>query len=146
MQEATATVETCEPSIPDLTSKELAVLGFLTLLALFFVPPVRAETASSVTPEQFRAWFDAARQGRLEIPDEVGRNARRYRYVFIGGLFNEQMPGYFLQNVKELRAGGVPRASIHLVKPDSQQTVDGNSESVRRSCWRSPRRDPSGCS
>ncbi len=107
------------------------MLGFLTLLALCFVPPVQAETASSVTPEQFRTWFDAARQGRLEIPDEVGRNARSYRYVFIGGLFNEQMPGYFQQNVKELRARGVPQTSIHLVKPDSQQTVDGNARSVR---------------
>ena len=131
MQEADATVETCEPSIPHLTLKELAVLGFLTLLALLFVPPVQTETTSSITPEQFRAWFDAARQGRLEIPDEVSRDACRYRYVFIGGLFNEQMPGYFLQNVKELRARGVPRTSIHLVKPGSQQTVDGNSESVR---------------
>ncbi|MGZ3334970.1 MAG: hypothetical protein ACXWOV_07180, partial [Isosphaeraceae bacterium] len=107
------------------------MLGFLTLLALLFVPPVQTETTSSITPEQFRAWFDAARQGRLEIPDEVSRDACRYRYVFIGGLFNEQMPGYFLQNVKELRARGVPRTSIHLVKPGSQQTVDGNSESVR---------------
>src|SRR5271157_1773656 len=130
MQEADATVETCEPSIPHLTSKELAVPGFLTLLALCFAPPAQTETASSVTPEQFRAWFDAARQGRLEIPDEVSRNARRYRYVFIGGLFNEQMPGYFLQNVKELRARGVPRTYIHLVKPGSQQTVDGNTKSV----------------
>src|SRR5208337_5107555 len=115
MQEADAKVETFVPSIPYLSLKELAVLGFLTLLALCFVPPVQAETSSSVTPEQFRAWFDAARRGRLEIPDEVGRNARSYRYVFIGGLFNEQMPGYFLQNVKELRARGVPRTSIHLV-------------------------------
>lgn len=41
------------------------------------------------------------------------------------------MPGYFMQNVKELRARGVPRTSIHLVKPDSQQTVDGNARSVR---------------
>src|SRR5271157_2667095 len=130
MQEADATVETFDPSIPYLSMKELAVLGFLTLLALFLVPPVQAETTSSVTPEEFRAWFDTARQGRLEIPDEVSRNARRYRYVFIGGLFNEQMPGYFLQNVKELRARGVPRTSIHLVKPGSQQTVDGNTKSV----------------
>ncbi len=131
MQEADATVETFDPPIPHLSSKELAVLGFLTLLALCFVPPVQAETASSVTPEQFRAWFDAARQGRLEIPDEVGRNARSYRYVFIGGLFNEQMPGYFQQNVKELRARGVPQSSIHFVKPDTQQTVAGNVKSVR---------------
>src|SRR5271157_5442943 len=82
MQEATATVENCEPSIPHLTSKELAVLGFLTLLALFFVPPVQAETTSSVTPEQFRAWFDAARQGRLRPPDPgTGRVAGRTSYL-----------------------------------------------------------------
>jgi pimeloyl-ACP methyl ester carboxylesterase len=128
VQEANATVETVDFFH---CSKELAVLGLLTLLALLFVPPVQAETASSITPEQFSAWFDAARQARLEIPDEVLRNAIGYRYVFIGGLFNEQIPGYFSQNVKELRARGVPRTSIHLVKPASHQTVDGNSESVR---------------
>ncbi len=131
MQEADAPIETFGAPISYFSSKELAVLGFLTLLALCFVPPVQAATTTSVTPEQFRAWFDAARQGRLEIPVEVGRNARGYRYVFIGGLFNEQMPGYFLQNVKELRARGVPQSSIHLVKPDSQQTIPGNAKSVR---------------
>ena len=90
MQEADATVETFKPSIPPhLTLKELAVLGFLTLLALLFVSPVQTETTSSITPEQFRAWFDAARQGRLEIPDEVSRDACRYRYVFIGGKVRE---------------------------------------------------------
>ena len=107
------------------------MLGFLTLLALCFVPPGQTETTSSVTPEQFRGWFDAARQGKLGIPDEVCQNACGYRYVFICGLFHEHMPGYFLQNVKELRARGVPRTSIHLVKPDSQQTVDENCKSVR---------------
>ena len=70
-------------------------------------------------------------QGKLGIPDEVCQNACGYRYVFICGLFHEHMPGYFLQNVKELRARGVPRTSIHLVKPDSQQTVDENCKSVR---------------
>ena len=131
MQEADATVRMVGAPSSHLTLKELTVLGFLTFLALCFVPPVPAATASSVTPKQFRAWFDAASQGRLEIPDEVVRNARSYRYVFIGGLFHEQMPGYFQQNVKELRARGVPRTAIHLVKPDSQQTVDGNARSVR---------------
>ena len=39
MQEADATVETFEPSIPHLIFlKELAVLGFLTLLALLLRP------------------------------------------------------------------------------------------------------------
>ncbi len=146
MQEADATVETFDPSIPYLSLKELAVLGFLTLLALFFVPPVQAETASSVTPEQFRAWFDAARQDRLEIPDEVGRNARRYRYVFIGGLFNEQMPGYFLQNVKELRARGVPRTSSTSSSQVRSRRLMETPNRFAPSCWRSPRRDTSGWS
>jgi len=107
------------------------VLGFLTLLTLLLVPPAHTETTPIVAPEEFRAWFDAARQGRLEIPEEVRRNASHFRYVFIGGLFNEQMPGYFLQNVKELRARGVPRGAIHLIKPGSHQTVDENAKAVR---------------
>ena len=70
MQEADATVETFKPSIPPhLTLKELAVLGFLTLLALLFVSPVQTETTSSITPEQFRAWFDA-------VPGQAGDSGR----------------------------------------------------------------------
>ena len=107
------------------------MLGFLSLFLLYFVPPAQTEAAACVTPERFRGWFDAARQGKLEIPEEVCHNACKYRYVFICGLFNDQMPGYFMQNLKELRARGVPRKSIHLVKPDSQRTVAANSESVQ---------------
>jgi pimeloyl-ACP methyl ester carboxylesterase len=111
--------------------EETDVFGILSILALCLAPPVQSETAADLTPEQFRAWFDAARRGKLEIPESVRRNACRFRYVFICGLFNDQMPGYFAQNVKELRARGVPRQSIHLVRPDSQRTVAGNYESVR---------------
>jgi pimeloyl-ACP methyl ester carboxylesterase len=111
--------------------KETEVIGFLSTLALCLAPPVQSESPPDLAPEQFRAWFDAARRGKLEIPEEVRRNARRFRYVFICGLFNDQMSGYFAQNVQELRARGVPQQSIHLVRPDSRRTVAGNCESVR---------------
>ncbi len=126
-----ARVETCEFSIARSSLKELAVVELFTLLALCFVAPSPTVTAPSVTPEQFRNWFDAARRGKLDIPDNILRDASGYRYVFICGLFNENMPGYFTQNVKELRAKGVPRPSIHLIKPDSQQTTEENARSVR---------------
>ncbi len=103
----------------------------LAFFALCFVPPAMAGTAPSVTPEQFRGWFDTAHQGRLEIPEPVLHSARGFRYVFICGLFNEKIPGYFAQNVKELRSRGIPRSSIHLIKPDSQQTIDENARAVR---------------
>ncbi len=51
------------------------MFGLLTLLVLCFGAPPQSTATAGVTPEQFRAWFDAARQGKLEIPDEDCRNA-----------------------------------------------------------------------
>src|SRR5699024_11708926 len=64
----------------------------------------------AISPGQFRAAFDAARKGHAWLPDEVLRNAKRHRYVFIGGFNHEKMPGYFNQNIKELVAMGIPRS------------------------------------
>ena len=124
-------IEPCRCSIARSSLKELAVVQLLALLALSFVPPAPTETAPSVTPEQFLGWFEAAERDKMEIPEKIVRKARGYHYVFICGLFNETMPGYFTQNVKELRAKGVPRSSIHLIKPDTQQTIEENARSVR---------------
>ncbi len=107
-----------------------SLLAFCAL-SFGFVPPAETDKSPAVSPQAFLAWFDAARQGKLEMPEAVLQRAGGYRYVFICGLFHERMPGYFAQNVKELRARGVPRTAIHLIKPDSQLTVEENLESVR---------------
>jgi len=111
--------------------KEHTVFGYLTLLLVLQAPPNPAETYSGVSPAQFRTWFDAARDGKLEIPAKVSRTARRYRYVFVSGFHNEQMPGYFAQNAKELRAKSVPKRSVHFISPSSHKTVAGNAKAVR---------------
>jgi len=80
---------------------------------------------------QFCKWFDAASEGKLDIPAKVSRTARRYRYVFVGGFHNERMPGYFAQNAKELRAKTVPKRSVHFISPSSHKTVAENAEAVR---------------
>jgi pimeloyl-ACP methyl ester carboxylesterase len=59
------------------------------------------------------------------------RRASEFRYVFIGGLGGERMPGYFEQNARELRRLGVPRRSIHTIRPSSRRTVEQNREEVR---------------
>jgi len=107
------------------------VFGLLTLLVLFQAPPDPAETCPRVSPAQFCKWFKAARDGKLDIPARVSRTARRYRYVFVGGFHNEQMPGYFAQNAKELRANAVPKRSVHFISPSSHRTVVENAEAVR---------------
>jgi pimeloyl-ACP methyl ester carboxylesterase len=84
-----------------------------------------------VTPGEFRTWFEAAAEGKLLIDEEVERRAGRYRYVFVEGFRNEGMPGYFAQNVKELRARGVPREAIHVIEPSSDKTVGENAGDVR---------------
>lgn len=86
----------------------------------------------AVAPGEFRAWFDAAREGTLQVPEEVARTARRFRYVFVAGFAHEQIPGYFAQNVKDLRTLGVPKGAIHAVFPSSEETVEESAEAFRR--------------
>ncbi len=92
------------------------------LLGQFDAPP-------TVTPREFQAWFDAADDGELVVPREVARGACRFRYIFVGGFANEQMNGYFVQNVRDLRSMGVPRSSIHTIFPSSRETIE---ESARK--------------
>ena len=47
-----------------------------------------------ISDADFCAYFDAARAGKVLISDEGLEEARRYRYVFVGGFHNERLPGY----------------------------------------------------
>src|ERR1017187_410096 len=107
------------------------MLGLLMVLAMQLASPDPIATNPVISPAEFRACFDAACAGRLSIPVEAAREARRYRYVFVGGFHNEGYPGYFTQNAKELRAKGVSKKAIHFIYPSSHETVDGNAETVR---------------
>ena len=109
------------------------MLGFLTVIALQLGTSGPAATEPVISPAEFRSHFDAARNGKLSICDEVLEEARRYRYVFVGGFHSERLPGYFAQNAKELRARGVPKKAIHFIYPSSGETVDGNAKMVRAS-------------
>jgi pimeloyl-ACP methyl ester carboxylesterase len=84
----------------------------------------------AIEPAHFQEWFATAARGRLEVPNPVRDDARRFRYVFVGGFGNERMRGYFSQNARELRSLGVPRAAIHVIAPSSHRTIDGNSDFV----------------
>jgi pimeloyl-ACP methyl ester carboxylesterase len=105
--------------------------GFLTVLALQVVACDAGQPGPVIPAAQFRAYFEAARAGRLEIPQKVLDEALRYRYVFVGGFHNERLPGYFVQNAKELRAQGISKQAIHFIYPSSQETVAGNARAVR---------------
>jgi pimeloyl-ACP methyl ester carboxylesterase len=108
------------------------MLGFLTILALQLATTGPAGPDPVIVPAEFRDYFDAARKGKLEIPDDAIEEARSYRYVFVGGFHNERLPGYFTQNAKELRAIGVPKQAIHYIYPSSHRTVAENAKTVRR--------------
>ena len=114
-------------------SWEATMLGFLTIIALQLAAPDPVATDPVISPAAFRRNFDAARNGKLSIPDEAIEEARCFRYVFVGGFHSERLPGYFAQNAKELRAKGVPKRAIHYIYPSSGETVDGNAEMVRKS-------------
>jgi len=79
----------------------------------------------------FEGWFLRAIDGELAIPAPVERAARSFRYVFVGGFRNERMPGYFAQNMAELRARGIPRGQIHVISPSSGKTTAENAGAIR---------------
>lgn len=93
---------------------------------------VGLDAPPAVRPDEFRAWFDAAREGTLVVPDDVARTARRFRYIFVAGFAHEQIPGYFAQNTKDLRSLGVPGGAIHAIHPSSEETVEESAEEFRR--------------
>jgi pimeloyl-ACP methyl ester carboxylesterase len=82
-------------------------------------------------PTVFEGWFHSATVGNLEIPETVALKARSFRYVFVGGFRNENMPGYFAQNIAELRALGVPKRQIDEIHPSSSRTSEDNAVTVR---------------
>jgi pimeloyl-ACP methyl ester carboxylesterase len=93
---------------------------------------VGLDAPPAVAPGEFRAWFDAAREGTLAIPDDVAHAARRFRYVFVAGFAHEHIPGYFAQNAKDLRDLGVSREAIHTIFPSSEETVEESTEAFRQ--------------
>ncbi len=107
------------------------MFALMLLLGLCCAEPNQTATKPAIAPADFRKWFDAASEGRLSIPAEVRRNASRYRYVFVDGLYIGLPQGCFVQNAKELRAKGVLRQAIHFINPSSHETVEGNADSVR---------------
>jgi hypothetical protein len=114
-----------------LTFLEVSMFGFLTVLALQIATGDAGKSDPKISEADFRAYFEAARAGKLFIPEEGLEEARRYRYVFVGGFHNERLPGYFAQNARELRAKGVPKDAVQFIFPSSHDTVAGNARIVR---------------
>jgi len=111
----------------------LAIHISLILTGLASTLDTKGESSAPVTElsERFQKSFEAASQGRLQVPPEVDRAAQKNRYVFVGGFWNERMRSYFAQNAQELKARGVPRDQIHFIYPSSNQSIDENAEQVR---------------
>ena len=107
------------------------MFGFLMVLALQIAASDPGKTDPKISDADFHAYFDAARAGKLLISEEGLEEARRYRYVFVGGFHNERLPGYFAQNARELRAKGVSKDAVHFIFPSSHDTVAGNARIVR---------------
>ena len=105
-------------------------LSILAATVLLGAVDARADPAPAVTPADFQRWFASSCEGRLRIPARVEGRASRFRYVFVGGLLNERMPGYFSQNARELRARGVPSEAIHFVSPSSYKSSEENREAI----------------
>ena len=74
------------------------MLSLITVLALQVASGGAGQDGPKISDVDFRAYFDAARAGKLTIPDEAIEEARRYRYVFVAGFHNERLPGYFAEN------------------------------------------------
>ncbi len=99
------------------------------VVGAFAVGGSPAETRRATT--EFEGWFLSAVDGGLKIPDPVERASRSFRYVFVGGFRNERMPGYFAQNIAELREHGINRGQIHVINPNSDRSSIENAAAIR---------------
>ena len=106
------------------------MIGCLAILSLQITACGLGESDPAISAADFAQYFAAARTGKLSIPDEALEEARRYRYVFVGGFHNERFPAYFAQNAKELKARGISKQAIHFIWPSSHDTVAVNARSV----------------
>ena len=78
-----------------------------------------SEGSSTLRGDAFEGWFRSAVDGDLDVPEDVARRARVYRYAFVTGFHNERMPGYFAQNMAELRGRwACPKRQIHVIQPE----------------------------
>ncbi len=100
-----------------------AVVGAMLLGDAGGSPVIRAD--------DFEAWFRSAAGGGLEVPAAVAERARSFRYVFVEGFRNERMPGYFSQNIAELKAHGVLKGAIAVIEPSSGRSMEDNAVAVR---------------
>ncbi|MFO0888470.1 MAG: hypothetical protein U0790_04900 [Isosphaeraceae bacterium] len=113
------------------------MLGLLVLSSVLAISPAASGgSGPDICPADFSRWFDEARHGRLAMPEELSRNAGGYRYVLINGLDIGMTQGCFVQNLKELQARGVPRASVHLIDPSASKTVAEYAPSLRSEIFR----------
>ena len=108
----------------------MPIITTATLCASLIVGGV-LPTEPAILPGAFRAWFDAAAEGRLEVPGPIAARASDLRYVFVAGLQNERMPGYFAQNIDALRDLGVPAEAIHRIGPSTDGTFEENIGALR---------------
>lgn len=118
------------------------MLGFGVLLLGLVAGPGTVAERPRVTPDAFRAWFDASREGNLEFPAAAEKAVQGYQYVFIGGFASERMSSYFLQNAQDLQTHGVPQRSIHFIFPSSEGTIDENSGLVNDTFRKIARESP----
>jgi pimeloyl-ACP methyl ester carboxylesterase len=124
-REATASTPSPRPrSEVGMIGPSATLLGLTLLLAGEAAP-------SPIAPGDFQSWCRASPRGRPRIPEPVALRARGFRYVFVGGLGGELMPGYFAENARALRALGVPRESIHILRPGPGRSAEQGRDSVR---------------
>jgi pimeloyl-ACP methyl ester carboxylesterase len=113
--------------------KEPVVLAILAISSVLFIPSGEsADVLPNISAAQFTTWFEAARDRRLAIPQDVRSTAACFRYVLINGLDLGTTQGCFVQNVKELQAQGVAQEMIHRIDPSPRKTVAENAGTMRK--------------
>ena len=105
------------------------MLGPMTTLLAISITALA--DAPSITPDGFRACFDASMNKQLSISPSVTHEAAKFRYVFVGGLRGEGLREEFGSSSRDLRDRGVPKRSIHVIFPSSHKTVEQNADLFR---------------
>lgn len=98
---------------------DIAIVPMMMKLTLLIFMPLLA--FGDLNPSKFQADFQ---KGMTQIDYSlVGNRAADFRWIFVAGIMNEAVFGYFDQNIKELKRLGVPKNQIVVYKSKSNMPI-----------------------
>lgn len=99
-----------------------------------------AMTSGVARGEDFATVFRRLEDPMALTPPLVLHAEKNLHYVFITGLAGDIAPGYFQHAMQQLEELGIPKSSIHLLRPPSRRSSLENARALRERLARIPGR------